>query len=231
MATVYTDTATAESTGYGGFIDAVGGVATIVLAVIALAGVKSLLLLSIATIIFGVALMIQGGTMLSEYSRIIFPTGVAATGNEQFGGATLSIVFLVGAAGIVLGVLSLLGIHAAELTAVSAIAFGSALVLSSNSVSHLHVLRSVSSHATAATTARTGSEVLAGEMASGSAGIQALAGLAAIVLGILAVVGVGNGVILTLVALLVLGATIVLTGSTLSGVVLSFMRPWSSATP
>lgn len=228
MATVFTDTASGESAGYGGFIDAVGGIATVVLAVIALAGTQSLLLLSISTIIFGAALMVQGGTMLTEYSRIIFPSGAAATGTEQFGGTTLSIVFLVGAAGIVLGVLALLGIHAAELTAIAAIAFGSALVLSSNAVSHLHTLHSASMHVAGA---RTGTEVLAGEMASGSAGIQSLAGLAAIVLGILAVVGVANGVILTLIALLVLGAMIVLTGSTLSGMVMGFMRPWSSATP
>ena len=61
-------------------------------------------------------------------------------------------------------------------------------------------------------------------MASGSAGIQALAGLAAVVLGILAAAGT-NEVVLSLVALLALGATLVLTGSTLSGTVLSLMRP------
>jgi hypothetical protein len=65
-------------------------------------------------------------------------------------------------------------------------------------------------------------------MASGSAGIQSLAGLGAIVLGVLAVAGSTNDVVLNLVALLALGATLVLTGSTLSTTVLSFMRPWSS---
>ncbi len=64
----------------------------------------------------------------------------------------------------------------------------------------------------------------ASEMASGSAGIQALAGLAAIVLGILALAGSPNDLTLNLVALLALGSTIVLTGSTLSATVLSFMR-------
>ena len=61
-------------------------------------------------------------------------------------------------------------------------------------------------------------------MASGSAGIQALAGLAAIVLGILALAGNTADLTLILVALLALGATLVLTGSTLSATVLSFMR-------
>jgi hypothetical protein len=61
-------------------------------------------------------------------------------------------------------------------------------------------------------------------MASGSASIQALAGLAAIVLGILAVAGT-DVIVLTLVALLALGATLVMSGSTLSGTVLSLMWP------
>jgi hypothetical protein len=65
----------------------------------------------------------------------------------------------------------------------------------------------------------------AGEMASGSAGVQMLAGLASLVLGILAVLGVND--ILTLAALIVLGATVILTGSALSGLVIGFMRPAS----
>ncbi len=52
-------------------------------------------------------------------------------------------------------------------------------------------------------------------MAAGSAALQSLAGLAAIVLGILAV-SAAYAAVLTLVGLLVLGATVLLTGSTLS---------------
>ena len=69
-----------------------------------------------------------------------------------------------------------------------------------------------------------GSEILASEMAFGSAGIQALSGLAVIVLGILAIAGAANDLTLNLVALLALGATIVFTGGSLSATLLSFMR-------
>jgi uncharacterized integral membrane protein len=65
--------------------------------------------------------------------------------------------------------------------------------------------------------------LLAGEMASGSASVQMLAGLAAIVLGVLAVAGV-NQTILTLAALLVLGSAVILTGSALTGLIMGFMR-------
>jgi hypothetical protein len=72
-----------------------------------------------------------------------------------------------------------------------------------------------------------GSEILASQMASGSAAIQCLSGIAAIVLGILAVTGILSET-LTLVGLLVLGATVLLTGTTLSGSAMSFMEPVSS---
>lgn len=210
---------------FGGFADAIGGIATIVLAIIALAGVHSDMVVAIATIIFGAALLMHGGAMLSEYANIIFPPGTAAVSAGEFPGGSLSAVFLVGAAGIVLGVIALLGIHPVELTAISVIAFGSVLVVTSNAIWHLYLMKR-----SALFTRDTrdgwhfGSEVLAGEMASGSAAMQALAGLAAAVLGLLAVVGI-NSAVLSLVGLLILGTTIVLTGGALSGAALSFMRP------
>ena len=97
---------------------------------------------AIATIVFGIAILIQGGTMLSEYAQIIFPPGMKASPVDQFGGSSLSAVFLVRAAGIVLGVLALLGINSGVLTPVATITFGTALVLSSNAVWHLYVLKS-----------------------------------------------------------------------------------------
>lgn len=211
---------------YGGLIDAIGGVATIVLAICGLVGIAPPMMVAVATIVFGVALLIQGGAMLSEYAQVIFPAGVRAT-SEQFGGNSLALVFLVGAGGIVLGVLALLGINSAILTPVAVIGFGTALLLSSNAVWQLYALRRASAQMQSVSSGQAqhiGAEMLASEMASGSAGIQALAGLAAIVLGVLALAGNVNDLTLNLSALLALGATLVLTGSTLSATVLSFMR-------
>jgi hypothetical protein len=226
MSTTYTDSSTTpvEAAAYGGLADAVGGIATIVLAILALGGVHPEIIVPIAVIVFGAALLIQGGTMLSEYASIIFPAGAAGASAEQFGVGSLSTLFLVGVAGIVLGILALLGITPAILTATAVIAFGSALMLTSNSVRHLYMMQSSASWSGAP---RAGAEVLAGEMASGSAGVQMLAGLAAIVLGILALLGI-NASTLTLAALIVLGATVILTGSALSGLVIGFMRSTTS---
>jgi hypothetical protein len=218
-----TDTLFGESAAYGGFVDAVGGIVTIVLAVVGLARTAPEMMAAIATIVFGAALLIQGGTMLSEYARIIFPAGTATPSAGQFGGSSLSAVFLAGAAGIVLGILALLGINPGVLTAAAIITFGAALVLSSNSVWHLHRLKRASL-TTGEPSATSGTEILANEMAFGSAGMQALAGLAAVVLGVLALAGT-NPAVLALAALLALGGTLILTGSTLSATVLSFMRP------
>jgi hypothetical protein len=222
MSSSYTETssAPAEAAAYGGLADAIGGIATIVLAIIALSGVHPEVILPIAVIVFGAALLIQGGTMLSEYASIIFPAGAAGASTEQMGVGSLSTLFLVGVAGIVLGILALLGIETGVLSAIAVIAFGSGLLLSSNAVRSLYMMQSSANRSAAP---RAGTELLAGEMASGSAGVQMLAGLAAIVLGILAVVGI-KGDILLLAALIVLGATVILTGSALSGLVVGFMR-------
>jgi len=226
MSSTYTESSSApvEAAAYGGLADAIGGIATIVLAILALAGVHREIILPIAVIVFGAALLIQGGTMLSEYASIIFPAGSAGASSEQFGVGSLSSLFLVGVAGIVLGILALLGITPEILTAIAVIAFGSALVLTSNAVRHLYMLQSSASRSGDAP--RPGAELLAGEMASGSAGVQMLAGLASLVLGILAVLGINHD-ILTLAALIVLGATVILTGSALSGLVIGFMRSTS----
>jgi len=214
---------------FGGAMDAIGGIATAVLAIIALGGWRPELLAGVATIVFGAALLIQGGTLLSEYSQLYAPAGALQTASDAFAGDGLAAMFPVGIAGIVLGILALLGIASYALTAISAIAFGAALMLSAQSVRKLYRLQaeirrsSLSSYSTR--------EYLAGEMAGGSAGIQFLAGLAAVVLGIIAV-AIGGDVrseALTLVALLIVGLTNIISGSALSGLVLSFMRSESQA--
>jgi hypothetical protein len=218
-----TGSATRDTAAYGGFVDAIGGVATIVLAIIGLSGAKPEMLVAIATIVFGAALLVQGGAMLSEYVGIIFPEGVGNVSMDQFGGSSLSALFMAGAAGIVLGILALVGVQSQILTSVAIIAFGAGLLVSSNSVSQLHALKRTVESQTAG-----GAAVVAHEMASGSSAVQSLAGLAAIVLGILALADV-HAVVLELSALIALGATLVMTGGTMSATVVSFMRPARSS--
>jgi hypothetical protein len=221
--TYSSSTASAEAATYGGFADALGGIATIVLAIIGLSGVRPEVLVSISTIVFGAALLIQGGAMLSEFAS----SEMTPEANVAAGGGGLSALFLVGVAGIVLGVLALIGIHALILTAVAVIAFGGALLISSSAVWQLLTSRSVALRfQTRAPMLR----FIASEVAAGSVGVQAMAGLTVIVLGILAVCGIYTGP-LTLIALLVAGASILLTGSTLSGTMVGFMRSAGMSAP
>jgi hypothetical protein len=217
MSTTYSSAAVADAGSYGGFVDALGGIATIVLAIIGLAGVKAEMLVAIATVVFGAALLIQGGAMLTEFAQI--ETTTETSGTTSGGG--LSALFLVGFAGIVLGVLALLGIYSPVLTAAAAIAFGAALVISSSAVWQLLTSRSIAARFERHSPLL---RIMASEVAAGSAGLQAMAGLAVIVLGILAVAGVYTTG-LSLIALLIAGAAIVLTGSSLSGSMTGLMRP------
>jgi hypothetical protein len=209
---------------FGGAMDAIGGIATAVLAVIGLAGWRPELLAGVATIVFGTALLIQGGTLLSEYSQFFTPAGALQRASDAVGGDGLAAMFPVGIAGIVLGILALLGIASYTLTAVCTIAFGAALMLSAQSVRKLYRMQAEARRATV--TGYAVREFLAGEMAAGSAGIQFVSGLGALVLGIIAVVMTATlrNEVLTLVALLVVGLTNIISGSALSGLVLAFMR-------
>ncbi|MGH6676136.1 MAG: hypothetical protein ACRECE_07945, partial [Xanthobacteraceae bacterium] len=127
-----------------------------------------------------------------------------------------STVFLAGAAGIVLGILALLGKVPADLVAISVIAFGGALILSSSFNKRLRVVTIAASQD--ATLTR-----FMQDSASESAGLQVLAGLAAIVLGILALADIADPVILVLIALLELGSFAILSSVSLaSGLVQTF---------
>src|SRR5262245_30554193 len=111
MSTVMTSERTFQDAAtYGGLVDAIGGIATIILAIVAISGVGSSMLAAIATIVFGAALLIQGGTMLTEFTKLMAPPSAAGSMEEVVGGGGVSALFLVGAAGIVLGILSLIGI-------------------------------------------------------------------------------------------------------------------------
>lgn len=210
----------AETAAYGGLIDALGGIATVVLAIIGLTSFDPVGMAGIATIVFGAALLVQGGTILTEYAHIVLPSDATFEPNSLHSEG-VSALLLAGAAGIVLGVLALLGIASIQLTAIAVIAFASALLLSSSSVRHLYLLER---HTMQSMPPRSVNELLAGQMATGSAGVQLLSGLATLVLGILAIAGY-QPLLLTLAALLVLGVTVLLTGGTLSGMLMSFMRP------
>jgi hypothetical protein len=197
----------------GSFGEAIAGLATVVLAIIGLAGGLPVYMAAIATIVIGVGLVLEGGALAARFTNAL---GTAQTRIDLSGGMSAEV--LGGFTGIILGILSLVGLVPLILTAVSAIVFGAVLVLSCRTASRLN---------TAVIDGMTGmretSRAVARELVNGAAGMQALIGLAGVILGILAVVGVAR-LDLTLVALLVLGVAVVLTGTAVGSRMLSMFN-------
>jgi hypothetical protein len=207
----------AEETNTNSIAQAIASIATVILTILGLAHVAPTFLVAIATITFGAALLLLGASMLGEYARLA--RQASATSPAVLGGGGLSAVLLAGASGVVLGILALLGISSMELTAIAVIAFGSALILSSNSALRMHFFKLAMTRPDERTQ-RVAGEMLAGELLSSSAGTYGLVGLAAIVLGILALAGFAP-VILILIALLALGGVTVVNGIDVGGVLVN----------
>jgi hypothetical protein len=199
-----TDMATRRVSSSDSVQETVAGLAVIILTILGLASVIPNFLVAVATIVFGVGLVLYGVGAVGEINRFFARRDNGQAMAEMMVNG-LSTVFLAGVAGIVLGILALLGIAAQQLVAIAVIAFGGALVISSNSGVRLKSMSLAS--AADEHVAR-----LTQDAAADSAGMQTLSGLGAIVLGILALAGFAP-VVLVLIALLQLGCLAVLSST------------------
>ncbi|MGC8492593.1 MAG: hypothetical protein ACP5SH_12740 [Syntrophobacteraceae bacterium] len=173
----------------GPLAEALVGMAVLALAIIGLAGVFPWVLASAATIALGAAFIFESGALARRFTLLA---------QEAWGGIPAG--FPAGCAGAALGILSILGIATAVLVPVAIIVYGVALAMDGRT---RFVLRQMESE----NAGFSGMSLkVATESARMSAGIQALAGLAAIILGVLALIRIFPPV-LSLAALLVIGAT------------------------
>ncbi len=186
----------------GSVIEALGGIGVVALAIIGLAGIVPEDLAAVAAIAFGIALAAEGAAVAARYSELI--RSGDKTQEMEVGGSAGS-ELLGGLAGAVLGILALIGIVPMTLLAVAAIVFGASILLGAGTASRMSTL-----------TQRTGSHPLVSETLAATAGAQVMVGIAAIALGILAIVGFVP-MTLTLVALLCLGSAALIQGSALGG--------------
>jgi len=199
----------------GSITEAICGAGTVVLAIIGLAGSLPGYMASVATIAFGVALLAQGGAIAARYTRLLRETTPTEwDGRTEIGGG-MGAEFLAGGAGVVLGILGLLGLGTATLIPIAIIVFGGALLLGSSATADLSTLGAPDAHERFAHIARQASVA--------ASGAQVLVGIAAVVLGIIALVGI-DPVLVTLVALLVLGASVLFSGTAVSSRMASVMR-------
>lgn len=126
---VHQEEVSARTMTRGALMESIGAIATVVLAIAGLAGALPITLAAIATIVFGAAIWLEGGTFIASHSRdfSLGPAGAQVLERNE----GLGIEFLGGMCGIVLGVLALLGITPITLLSIGLLVFGSTLLLSS----------------------------------------------------------------------------------------------------
>lgn len=189
--------------------ETVAAIAVIVLTILGLVDVIPGIMMSIATIVVGAAILLQGANTATEYAHALSDGAESTAG--MGGGVTLE--FLAGGAGIVLGILSLFT-HAMALAPAALIVFGGVLLLAGSVGAGLS-----GRQAAAALQGDAALQLMARQASAAAAGGEALVGIAAIILGILALIPI-HGEILTLVGLLAVGGGLFMTGVTSS----SFLR-------
>lgn len=197
----------------GSLTEAFAGAAAVILAILGLAGALPGYMASVGVILVGVAFLAQGGATAARWSRIVEETRSYDWGNRTDLGGGLSAEIFGGAAGVVLGVLALLGILPVVLIPVSLIVFGGTLLVGSGVTVDLGSV--YGAHAEFSRVTR--------EASMAASGTQVLVGVGAIVLGILALVG-ADVLILSLVGLLAVGASILLSGTAVSTRMIGILR-------
>jgi hypothetical protein len=166
-----------------------------------LAGVDPSLLAAIATIVFGAAVLAQGWACNISYRRYASATSIVEETTDA--NSPSSADLLGGLAGIVLGILALLLGESGLLTLLSAalIVFGATLILSTAAIAQV----GWHSQAVAQAGKPVGASVTLPAVRSG----HLLVGLAAVTLGILAVIGLASETLI-LAGLISLGAALLL---------------------
>lgn len=173
-----------ETLASGSVTEGIGALSTIVLAILGLAGIFTNIVASVATIVIGAVFLAE--SMLARAAMNTLSERGVRTGM----GSGMSAGFFAGIAGIVLGILSFFRPDPGVFVAVALLVYSGALLLSGGTVSRLNWLLSNPQEG----------DSLALASSSGSV----FMGLAVMVLGILAVVGLVP-MTLALVGLLCLG--------------------------
>jgi hypothetical protein len=187
----------------GSVIEALGGIGVVALSIIGLAGVIPETMAAIAAIAFGVALASEGAAIAARFSQLTRYPADTVQKTEVSGGAGSELIG--GLAGGILGILALIGMVPVTLLAIASIVFGASILLGAGTASRLSLAVS-----------HTGEHWLASDTLAATAGAQVLVGVAAIALGILALVGTAP-MTLVLVAFLSLGSAAVIQGSAIGG--------------
>ena len=182
-----TERTVAEAVGTGSALQLLAGAAGVVLTIIALSttGAVTFYTTAIAAIVLGVGLMSYGAGLATGFAEAMIGALPTREQEVEVGGG-VSAEVLGGIAGLTLGILALVGVASSILLSVIPIVFGGTLLLGSGAVAETNRLRLQRAF---------GTQQVTRQGTLGAAGIQILAGVAAVVLGILAVIGTQPGLL------------------------------------
>lgn len=189
----------------GSTLELVGGLVAAILAIVGFTQ-QPIQMAGFATIAIGVALLSQGVSIMTRWRQAVRKLEGAHVGKGELIEGVSTEVFG-GIVGIVLGIVALSGVRPATLLAVAAVVFGGSLLLGGTTQPDLAYLAPERNPRIARAT-------FTAIQASG--GVMVLVGIAAAVLGVLALVEVGEPVSLVLVALLAIGFALLVAGGALT---------------
>jgi hypothetical protein len=200
----------------GSIAEGVVGGGVIVLSIVGLSNILPALMLNIAAIAMGAALLLEGGAISLRFTDLLKESHAGRLQEAEFG-VGVTVEFMGGVAGIVLGVLSLVSLAPMVLVPVAVIVFGATLMLGSGATVRLNALEMEGSSQAPRL------KRITHEAVSAAAGVQMLLGLSAVTLGIIAITGTAT-LTLSLTALLIVGVSGFLDAAAISARMMSVSR-------
>ena len=195
-----------------------GGLALVVLGILAIGHIDTMFLNAIAVIVAGVVLVVESARISAELgSALASVTGQAEL--ADMGGMNAGM--MAGAIGVVLGILALIGVATGPLVAVSVIVFGAAVLFDHAVRTRMRTFRLFSS-ATSMPGEPTATAQIALSAATTAGSASILVGVGLIALGILALAGLSVDILMS-VALLALGAHLLIENTSVAGHITSMM--------
>ncbi len=201
----------------GSLGEAIGGAGGVVLSILGLTGILPVQLAAVGAIALGGGLLFEGGAIAARYTKLVPHMGESWVNLAELGGG-MTAEFMGGAAAMLLGILALLGVAPMILLPVTALVFGGTLVFGTGVTTRLRHLDVPESKY------HQHLQEMIREAMAAAAGVQLLIGLGASALGIIALVGVANPTMLSLVAFLAVGSSILLSGSAITARMLSIFQ-------
>jgi len=184
----------------GASLEVLAGLGAVALTVIGIDGHRPLTMGAVATLLLGIALVTQGGAIASRWRAMVRRLdGTRYDRTELLGGIGTEVFG--GLVGIAIAILALAGVVPRVMVPVATIVYGAALLLGGAAQPELANLGGRDSRAQAV---------------EASGGIMVIVGIAAAVLGILALLEVGPAIVLALIALLCVGGALTFAGGALA---------------